>query len=95
MQQTNNSSPHLVITTATEHEKLFINITDNGIGIKNYYVTKIFNPLFSSKSGGKNFGVGLTYAKRIVEAHGGSISVKSKFSKYTTIQITLPNIVNM
>jgi len=93
MQQTDITSPTICITIGTERDKLYINITDNGIGIKNYYISKIFTPLFSSKSGGKNYGIGLTYAKRIIESHGGSISIKSKYSKYTTVQITLPNLI--
>ena len=93
MQQKNTTTPKLRITIGTEQDKLFININDNGIGIKKYYISKIFTPLFSSKSGGKNFGVGLTYAKRIIESHGGSISIKSKYNEYTTVQITLPNLI--
>lgn len=93
MQQTDTSSPNICVTIGTEQDKLFINITDNGIGIKKHYISKIFTPLFSSKSGGKNYGVGLTYAKRIVESHGGSISIKSKYNEYTTVQITLPYLI--
>ena len=92
MQQKNTATPHLRITVGTEQDKLFINISDNGIGIKKHYISKIFTPLFSSKSGGKNYGIGLTYSKRIIESHGGSISIKSKYKEYTTVQITLPNL---
>lgn len=92
MQQTKNASPCLYITTGIEQDKFFINIRDNGIGIKKYHIPQVFTPLFSSKSGGKNFGIGLTYAKRIINAHGGSISVKSKYNEYTTVQITLPSL---
>ena len=67
-----------------------INELEEKLGIKNKDKYKIFNPLFSSKMGGSNFGIGLTYAKRIIEAHGGSIALKSKYKKGTTFQIELP-----
>lgn len=92
MQQTKTTSPCIYITTGIEQDKIFINIRDNGIGIKKYFMPKVFTPLFSSKSGAKNYGIGLTYAKRIINSHGGSISVKSKYHEYTTVQITLPNL---
>lgn len=87
-----STNPTLTITVGTEKSKIYINVTDNGKGIKTKYIHKVFLPLFSSKMGGSNFGMGLTYAKRIIEAHGGSITLKSKYKKSTTFQIVLPTV---
>ena len=73
-----------------ENKYAYITIADNGCGIEKKNLNKIFNPLYSSKKGAENYGIGLTYAKRIVEANGGEIYIKSKPAEYTRVQITLP-----
>ena len=50
---------------------------------------EIFNPFYSSKNGGTNCGIGLTYAKNIIEAHEGIINISSKENEGTTVQIIL------
>ena len=63
-------------------------VTDNGPGIPEELQKKIFQPFFSAKEEGT--GLGLNIAKRIIEDHGGWISVKSKSNEGTTFTITLP-----
>ena len=62
---------------------------DTGIGIPGEIKTKIFSPLFTTKSKGQGFG--LAVCKKLVEAHGGKITVKSKLDKGATFTIKLPN----
>jgi signal transduction histidine kinase len=69
-------------------EKAEISFSDNGPGMSPEVVSKIFTPLFTTKAQGMGFG--LSICKRIVEAHGGSISVKTELGKGTTFTITLP-----
>jgi len=61
---------------------------DTGIGISKENIEKIWRPLFTTKP--KGMGLGLSICKRIVEAHGGTISVKSKTGEGTTFTVTLP-----
>ncbi len=63
-------------------------VTDNGPGIPEELREKIFQPFFSAKEEGT--GLGLNIAKRIIEDHGGWISVTSRADKGTTFTITLP-----
>ncbi|HLD35086.1 MAG TPA: ATP-binding protein, partial [Planctomycetota bacterium] len=65
-----------------------IEITDCGKGIQPQHVNRIFEPFFTTKSEG--IGLGLSIAKRIVENHGGNITVESKLDKGTTFSIWLP-----
>jgi signal transduction histidine kinase len=51
-------------------------------------LNKLWTPLFTTKA--KGMGFGLPNCKRIVEAHGGKIAVKSTFGKGTTVTIVLP-----
>ncbi len=70
-------------------------ITDNGIGIKKEEQKLIFDKLYRVSTGDvhnvKGFGLGLDYVKRIVEMHGGIISLKSEYKVGTTFKIRLKN----
>lgn len=65
-----------------------IAIGDTGSGIPRQHPDRIFEPYFTTKEGGT--GLGLTLAQRIVEAHGGHISVDSRPGRGTTFRIRLP-----
>jgi PAS domain S-box-containing protein len=69
-------------------EKVEFSFSDNGIGMSDQTKSKMFMPLFTTKAQGMGFG--LAICKRIVEAHGGKISVESTFGKGTTFTVTLP-----
>ena len=69
-------------------EKINISITDNGKGISNELVNKIFVPFYTTKD--KGAGIGLAISKIIIEQHNGSIFVESPTSVGTTFVIILP-----
>jgi PAS domain S-box-containing protein len=84
--------PHggrLTITSRSPGPDRFeVSISDTGIGIPPGNLTKIFEPLFTTKA--KGIGFGLVIAKGLVEAHGGSIDVKSEPNKGSTFTVKLP-----
>ncbi len=63
-----------------------ISISDRGEGIPKKNLGRIFEPFFSTRPG--RVGLGLTFAKRVVEEQGGSIRVESRLKKGTTITLT-------
>jgi len=63
---------------------------DNGIGIPADDLPQIFQPFYSSKS--KGFGLGLPFAKEIIENHHGTISVTSVLKRGTTFKVILPTL---
>jgi signal transduction histidine kinase len=69
-------------------DRLEIRVADNGQGIKEQNLAHIFGPFFSTKKGGT--GLGLSISKRIVEEHGGTISVDSREGQGTAFVIRLP-----
>jgi signal transduction histidine kinase len=71
-----------------KEDQAFIEVEDNGSGIPEEDRGNIFVPSFSTKSGGT--GLGLAICKKIIEAHGGSISFASVEGKGTTFVIKLP-----
>ncbi len=68
--------------------KACIQIADNGKGIPNDQVYKIFTPFYTTKEEGS--GLGLAFAQRIVKDHGGAISVTSIEGSGATFLVTLP-----
>lgn len=67
--------------------KNYIEIKDNGIGMEESELEKIFNRYYKVNSGDKGYGLGLCIAKYIADAHSFEIDIKSKKNKGTTIKI--------
>jgi PAS domain S-box-containing protein len=65
-----------------------VSISDRGEGIPQKNLDRIFEPFFSTRP--DQVGLGLTFAKRVVEEQGGSIRVQSRLRKGTTITLTFP-----
>ncbi|MBF0450191.1 MAG: response regulator [Candidatus Magnetomorum sp.] len=65
-----------------------ITVHDQGIGISEKHLSRIFEPYFSTKTKGSGLGLATTYA--IIQKHGGHISVASNLEKGTTFHIYLP-----
>ena len=65
-----------------------ISIADTGPGISTEDEKRIFNPLFTTKSGG--MGMGLSICQSIVKAHGGELTVTSMKPYGTAFQLALP-----
>ncbi|MEL6965081.1 MAG: ATP-binding protein, partial [Pseudomonadota bacterium] len=73
-------------------DSVTIEFTDNGSGMDEATLSKVFEPLFSTKSFG--VGLGLPVVKKIIESHHGSLDYRSEPGKGTTACITLPLDVN-
>ena len=88
--------PVLSLHTSNAGQNLMIEISDNGIGIEKEYQKKVFDKFFRVPTGDvhdvKGFGLGLAYVKRIVEMHGGTLSLSSEKGRGTTFTITLPHV---
>jgi len=88
--------PHggsLTVTTQREKTangagKIFIHVKDTGEGIPDEAKPRIFRPLFTTKSKGQGFG--LAVCKRVMEAHGGTITFKSQVGKGSKFTVELP-----
>ena len=78
----------LTINSKQVDEGLELSFSDTGIGISDEVMPKLFSPLYTSKAQGMGFG--LAICKRIIEAHGGKITVKTAKDKGTTFTVTLP-----
>ncbi|MCH8963235.1 MAG: two-component sensor histidine kinase, partial [Bacteroidetes bacterium] len=70
--------------------KIIIRISDNGVGIPEEHLSKLFNPFFTTKPVGQGTGLGLSISYGIIQKHGGCIEVDSEVGRGTTFTIYLP-----
>ena len=83
--------PLLKVTTRDLGQAVEVRVRDNGTGIANEYLDKIFDPFFSTKPTGEGTGLGLSLSHDIVVSqYGGSIEVSSTPGEFTEFTITLP-----
>jgi len=84
----------VVLSAGREGEALRISVQDQGIGVEPQDLPRLFTPFFrtdrSRARGTGGVGLGLALAKRIVEAHGGSIDVESQPGLGTTVRFRVP-----
>jgi signal transduction histidine kinase len=86
--------PYITITASSNNTNTTISISDNGTGIPMSERKRIFEKFYRISQGNrhdtKGFGLGLYYAKNIIELHNGKISLRSTVGKGSTFEITLP-----
>ena len=82
--------PTVSVTTKRMDDKVLISIKDNGNGIPQKVLDKIFQPFFTTKPTGQGTGLGLSLSYDIVKAHGGDIKVNTKENDGSEFVITLP-----
>jgi signal transduction histidine kinase len=87
-QQAMPDGGELIIRTDVQDAYAVIEISDTGLGIEAEKLDKIFDAYYTTRSGGS--GLGLPTARKIIEAHGGSIDVNSQPGKGTSFKIRLP-----
>jgi signal transduction histidine kinase len=88
--QAMNGNGILDVTTAPGDGQITVRIRDTGCGIPSGYLSKVFDPFFTTRRQGEGRGLGLTTARRIVESLGGEITVESEEGRGTTVLITFP-----
>jgi signal transduction histidine kinase len=85
-----NYEPAVSVSTRKNNGSIEITVTDNGNGIPQKIIDKIFQPFFTTKPTGQGTGLGLSLAYDIVKAHGGTLAVQTKENEDTSFFIRLP-----
>ncbi len=80
----------MILTTRHEGPWAILDVTDTGVGMTEDVRSRVFDAFYSTRPGGS--GLGLPTTRKIVEAHGGTISVQSEPSKGTQFTIRLPHL---
>ncbi|MEO7121427.1 MAG: ATP-binding protein [Ginsengibacter sp.] len=85
-----NYQPTVEVKTRRRDNKLEIIVSDNGNGIPQNIIDKIFQPFFTTKPSGQGTGLGLSLSYDIIKAHGGQIKIETKEGEGSTFIIQLP-----
>jgi signal transduction histidine kinase len=84
--------PMISVSTHLLHDKVQITVQDNGGGIPQNVIDKIFQPFFTTKPTGEGTGLGLSLSYDIVKAHGGELKVESTEGEGATFIVILPRL---
>ena len=85
-----NYQPTVIVQTKRIDNHVEISVSDNGNGIPQNILDKIFQPFFTTKPTGQGTGLGLSLSYDIIKAHGGEIKVESKEGEGSEFVIQLP-----
>ena len=80
----------IILTTRVDGEGVAVDVADNGSGMPPEVLKKIFDPFFTTKEIGKGTGLGLSISYKIVQQHGGHISVDSRVGAGTRFTVWFP-----
>lgn len=86
---------HIVIECRDDKEFYYFKCIDNGIGVDEENLKKIFDPLFTTDKSRKISGLGLSITKEIVEMHGGTVKAYNNKDKGLTIEFSISKNINI
>ena len=92
VQKAQREHPAIRISTAYFFRWIVVMISDNGVGISPAEKRKLFLPHYSNKNGRLNWGLGLPYVYKVVDAHLGQIKINSRKGEYTSVMLMLPSV---
>jgi signal transduction histidine kinase len=86
--------PALRVETAQRGPRLRVEVRDSGIGIAEEHLARVFEKYYRVPTGNlhdvKGFGLGLSYVRLVTEAHGGTVSIRSRPGAGTTVELEFP-----
>ncbi len=82
--------PTVIVSTKKIGDKVLISVKDNGNGIPQKVLDKIFQPFFTTKPAGQGTGLGLSLSYDVVKAHGGELKVETREGEGSEFSIRLP-----
>jgi len=73
-----------------QHQRLLIQVSDDGVGMDEHTLAHATDPFFSAKSAGRRVGMGLTRAQQLVKQHRGTLGIRSTLGRGTVVTMSLP-----
>ena len=93
LEQVNREKQIIIRTLMAEKDnerQIWLEVEDNGEGIEEGKLDKVFNPFYTSKEAAKGTGLGLSVSLGIAQAHGGTINVESVLGQGSKFRVVLP-----
>lgn len=88
--QANSRNSRVIIETVMQHDLLHVRVIDEGEGIDESVLDKIYDPFFTTKAEGDGSGLGLSISLGIIERHHGTLDIRNNDGVGVTATITLP-----
>ena len=85
--------PTVTVTTKRAGDKIELSVKDNGTGIPQNVLDKIYQPFFTTKPTGEGTGLGLSLSYDIIKAHSGELKVETKEGEGATFTLIIPSII--
>jgi signal transduction histidine kinase len=83
-------APLVEISASGQGDVASVRVRDNGTGIPEDLLAKVFDPFLTTRDVGKGLGLGLSICRTVVAAHGGDIRVRSQLGSHTEVEFDLP-----
>ena len=80
----------ILLKTKADETNVYVEVIDNGEGMSKEVMAKIFDPFYTTKAVGEGTGLGLSISYKIIQEHGGILSVASMEGRGSKFKITLP-----
>ncbi|MBS1197902.1 MAG: histidine kinase [Proteobacteria bacterium] len=88
--QLEGRSPAIRVTSSVDNDYVKVTIVDNGTGIPEEILPRVFEERFTTKGAGRGSGLGLSVCRSLVEKAGGKISISSEFGVGTEVTVLFP-----
>ncbi len=89
-----SSDPKIKLKAYKDNSSLYIEVTDNGIGISKDNKQRVFRKFYRVENGDlhnvKGYGLGLSYVQKVIKKHGGKVGIESEETKGTKVVLTIP-----
>ena len=89
---TSNEAPGIKIKGFRKEDRIHLLIRDNGTGIEDEHMARIFDPFYTTKDVGSGMGLGLSICYKIMEHHQATIKVNTKTNLYTEFDLDFPDL---
>jgi two-component system, sensor histidine kinase PhcS len=86
---TTGPAVHVVVTWADDH-RLHVTVKDNGPGIADEHLARVFEPFFTTREVGQGLGLGLSISYAVIERHGGLLYAESELGNWAAFSFDLP-----
>lgn len=90
MHKAQRENPRIDVSAEWQNGRLFVVVTDNGPGIAEKNLSRVFEPFFTTREVGKGLGLGLSISYSVIQHHGGTLSVASQEGAWARFTFDLP-----